>query len=223
MIRVVLVDDQTLLRVGFRMILEAEIDIQVVGEAADGAQAVAITATTAPDVVLMDVRMPGVDGIGATEQIVTSGSGARVLILTTFDLDEYVYAGLRAGASGFLLKDAPPSDLLNAVRTIAAGDAVLAPSATRRLLDRFTETEPARTPHPAGAAGLAELTEREREVFGLVAAGHSNKEIAGLLHVSDATIKVHVSRLLTKLGLRDRVQVVVFAYEAGIVMPGDSQ
>jgi DNA-binding NarL/FixJ family response regulator len=219
-IRVVLVDDQMLLRVGFRMILEAEPDIEVVGEAGDGTEGVTVTAATAPDVVLMDVRMPGVDGIAATEQIVAAGSPARVLILTTFDLDEYVFAGLRAGASGFLLKDAPPDDLLHAVRTVAAGDAVLAPSATRRLIDRFTDVEAAPTPAVATQDALSELTEREREVFRLVAAGRSNKEIAGELFVSEGTVKVHVSRLLTKLGLRDRVQAVVLAYESGIVVPG---
>jgi DNA-binding NarL/FixJ family response regulator len=219
MIRVLLVDDQSLLRVGFRMILESEPDIEVVGEAADGATGVTMTAAIRPDLVLMDVRMPGTDGIAATEQITAGDSGARVLILTTFDLDEYVHAGLRAGASGFLLKDAPPPELLNAVRTIAAGDAVLAPSATRRLLDRFgpllTSERPA-----AGEDLLAELTERERDVFRLVAAGRSNREIAGDLFVSEGTVKVHVNRVLTKLGLRDRVQVVVLAYETGIVVPG---
>jgi DNA-binding NarL/FixJ family response regulator len=219
-IRVVLVDDQMLLRVGFRMILEAEPDIEVIGEAGDGAEGVAVAAATTPDVVLMDVRMPGVDGIAATEQIVATGSTARVLILTTFDLDEYVFAGLRAGASGFLLKDAPPGDLLHAVRTVAAGDAVLAPSATRRLIDRFTDVAAGPTHAAATDDALSELTEREREVFRLVAAGRSNKEIAGELFVSEGTVKVHVSRLLTKLGLRDRVQAVVLAYEAGIVVPG---
>jgi DNA-binding NarL/FixJ family response regulator len=219
-IRVVLVDDQALLRVGFRMILEAEADVEVVGEAADGAEAVAVTAATDPDVVLMDVRMPGVDGIAATERIASSGAAARVLILTTFDLDEYVYAGLRAGASGFLLKDAPPADLLAAVRTVAAGDAVLAPSATRRLIDRFADAAPAPARPAAAPDPLAELTEREQEVFRLVAAGRSNREIAGELFVSEGTVKVHVSRLLAKLGLRDRVQAVVLAYESGIVAPG---
>jgi DNA-binding NarL/FixJ family response regulator len=219
-IRVVLVDDQALLRVGFRLILEAEPDIEVVGEAADGAEGVTVTAATDPDVVLMDVRMPGVDGIAATEQIAATGAAARVLILTTFDLDEYVFAGLRAGASGFLLKDAPPADLLNAVRTVASGDAVLAPSATRRLIDRFTDVEAVPTRAAATQDALSELTEREREVFRLVAAGRSNKEIASELFVSEGTVKVHVSRLLTKLGLRDRVQAVVLAYESGIVVPG---
>jgi DNA-binding NarL/FixJ family response regulator len=218
-IRVVLVDDQSLLRVGFRMILEGEPDIEVVGEAADGATGVAMTQATRPDVVLMDIRMPGTDGITATEQITAGASGARVLILTTFDLDEYVHAGLRAGASGFLLKDAPPVDLLNAVRTVAAGDAVLAPSTTRRLLERFAPMLPG-DQAPAGDAAISALTDRERDVFRLVAAGRSNREIAAELFVSEGTVKVHVSRLLAKLGLRDRVQVVVLAYEAGIIIPG---
>jgi DNA-binding NarL/FixJ family response regulator len=219
MIRVVLVDDQSLLRVGFRMILEGESDIEVVGEAADGATGVTMTEATHPDVVLMDIRMPGTDGITATEQITAGHSGARVLILTTFDLDEYVHAGLRAGASGFLLKDAPPADLLNAVRTVAAGDAVLAPSTTRRLLERFAPMLPG-DQAPVGDAVLSDLTDRERDVFRLVAAGRSNREIAAELFVSEGTVKVHVSRLLAKLGLRDRVQVVVLAYEAGIIIPG---
>jgi DNA-binding NarL/FixJ family response regulator len=201
------------------MILEGEPDIEVVGEAADGATGVTMTQATRPDVVLMDIRMPGTDGITATEQITAGDSGARVLILTTFDLDEYVHAGLRAGASGFLLKDAPPADLLNAVRTIAAGDAVLAPSTTRRLLERFAPLLPA-DQAPAGDAVLSELTDREQDVFRLVAAGRSNREIAAELFVSEGTVKVHVSRLLAKLQLRDRVQVVVLAYEAGIIVPG---
>jgi DNA-binding NarL/FixJ family response regulator len=220
-IRIVLADDQALLRVGFRMILSAEPDLEVVGEAADGAEAVAVTEALDPDVVLMDVRMPGTDGIAATERIARGRSSARVLILTTFDLDEYVFAGLRAGASGFLLKDAPPADLLAAVRTVAAGDAVLAPSATRRLIDRFGQLLPASESRASAAADvLAELTERERDVFRLVAAGQSNREIANRLFVSEGTVKVHVSRLLTKLGLRDRIQAVVLAYESGIVIPG---
>jgi DNA-binding NarL/FixJ family response regulator len=220
-IRVVLVDDQALLRVGFRMILEAEPDIEVVGEAGDGAAGAEICSLTRPDVVLMDVRMPGTDGIAGTEWITRGDSGARVVILTTFDLDEYVYAGLQAGASGFLLKDAPPAELLSAVRTVAAGDAVLAPSATRRLLDRFTPilSAPGNSSARRGDV-LAALTDRERDVFGLVAAGRSNREIAAELHVSEGTVKVHVSRILTKLDLRDRVQAVVLAYETGVVGPG---
>ncbi|SHF71166.1 two component transcriptional regulator, LuxR family [Jatrophihabitans endophyticus] len=225
MIRVVLADDQALLRQGFRMILEAEGDVSVVGEARDGDEAVRVTALTRPDVVLMDVRMPGTDGIAATERIVASGEGTRVLILTTFDLDEYVHAGLRAGASAFLLKDAPPEELVRAVRTVAAGDAVLAPSATRRLLERFTPSLPvdsaAAQADPATAL-LDTLTNREREVFRSVATGRSNREIAAELNVSEGTVKLHVSRVLTKLGLRDRVQVVVLAYEHRIVVPGRS-
>jgi len=221
-IRVVLVDDQALLRTGFRMILDAEPDMEVVGEAANGAEAVTVVAQAGPDVVLMDVRMPGTDGIAATAQIVRGPSNARVLILTTYDLDEYVYAGLRAGASGFLLKDAPPAELLAAVRTVAAGDAVLAPSATRRLLDRFTPMLPGPDggARPTRADVLAELTDREREVFELVASGRTNREIAAQLYVSEGTVKVHVSRLLTKLDLRDRVQAVVLAYETGVITPG---
>ena len=222
MISVVLVDDQELLRRGFRMILSAEPDIEVIGEAGDGEAAVELVLRTSPDVVLMDVRMPGLDGIAATERIVRAAATVRVVILTTFDLDEYVYAGLRAGASGFLLKDASTTDLLAAVRTVAGGEAVLAPTATRRLLDRFAallpeEQDPARS--RAAENVLADLTEREREVFRLVAAGRSNREIAGTLFVSEGTVKVHVSRVLAKLGLRDRVQAVVLAYESGVITP----
>lgn len=218
MIRVVLVDDQELLRLGFRMILDAEPDLEVVGEAGDGAAGVEVVAQTDPDIVLMDVRMPGLDGIEATAQISRGRSNTRVIILTTFDLDEYVYAGLRAGASGFLLKDAPPADLLAAIRTVAVGDAVLAPSATRRLIDQFTAA-PA-TPTRPGGDMLAELTTREREVFILVARGQSNREIAATLFLSEGTVKVHVGRILSKLNLRDRIQAVVLAYDAGIVTPG---
>jgi DNA-binding NarL/FixJ family response regulator len=220
-IRVLLADDQSLIRVGFRMILEAESDLRVVGEAGDGAAAVSMAAATSPDVVLMDVRMPAVDGIAATRQITAAQPGVRVLILTTFDLDDYVYAGLHAGASGFLLKDAPPADLLNAVRTVAAGDAILAPTATRRLIARVS---PLLAPERAapGDGVLAVLTDREHDVFRLVATGRSNREIATDLLVSEGTVKVHVSRVLAKLGLRDRVQVVVLAYENGIVVPGQS-
>ncbi len=222
MIGVVLVDDQALLRTGFRMILEAEPDIEVLGDAGDGGSGVATVAATRPDVVLMDIRMPGMDGIEATTRITRESPATRVLILTTFDLDEYVYAGLRAGASGFLLKDAPPAELLHAIRTVAAGDAVLAPGATRRLIDRFIPalpSTPPSSPHPAQQL-IAGLTDRERDVFTLVAAARSNREIATELFVSEGTVKVHVSRVLTKLGLRDRVQAVVLAYEAGVVTPG---
>jgi DNA-binding NarL/FixJ family response regulator len=220
-IRVLLVDDQSLLRLGFRMVLEAQPDIEVVGEAGDGAMGVAMTRSLHPDVVLMDVRMPVLDGIQATRQIVTSGSAARILVLTTFNLDEYVFAALRAGASGFLLKDVPPADLLSGIRAVAAGDAVVAPSVTRRLLDAFAPHLPDPTTGRSPTdQRLSQLTERERQVLVEVARGLSNAEIARLLTVSEATVKTHVGRLLTKLGLRDRVQVVVFAYEAGIVHPG---
>jgi DNA-binding NarL/FixJ family response regulator len=219
-VSVLLVDDQPLLLLGFRLVLEAQADIDVVGEAGNGAQAVAMTRALRPDVVLMDVRMPVMDGILATREIVASGA-SRVLVLTTFDLDEYVYAALRAGASGFLLKDVPPADLLSGIRAVAGGDAVVAPSVTRRLIDTFT-------PHlPDPATGRADdrldrLTDREHEVLILVARGSSNTEIAATLALSEATVKAHVGRLLAKLGVRDRVQLVVFAYEAGVVNRGGS-
>jgi DNA-binding NarL/FixJ family response regulator len=218
-IRVLLADDQSLVRMGFRMILEAETDITVVGEAGDGAAAVSMTAALRPDVVLMDVRMPGVDGIDATAAITAAGGPAKVLILTTYDLDRYVYAGLRAGASGFLLKDAPPADLLAAIRTVADGAAVLAPSTTRRLIDRFVPLlpDPERTTRRDSL--LKALTDREREVFQLLARGRSNREIASELFVSESTIKIHVGRILAKLNLRDRVQAVVLAYESGLITP----
>jgi DNA-binding NarL/FixJ family response regulator len=215
-IGVVLVDDQALLRTGFRMILDAEADISVVGEAGDGESGVSTVRAVRPDVVLMDIRMPGTNGIDATAQIVRETPDSRVLILTTFDLDEYVFAALRAGASGFLLKDVRPAALLNAIRTVAAGEAVLAPSATRRLVERFVPSvDPSSA--PARTDVLADLTERERDVFAQIAAGRSNREIAGALYVSEGTVKVHVSRVLTKLGLRDRVQAVILAYESAIV------
>jgi DNA-binding NarL/FixJ family response regulator len=218
-IRVLLVDDQSLVRMGFRMILEAETDITVVGEAGDGAAAVSMTAALRPDVVLMDVRMPGVDGIDATAAITAAGGPAKVLILTTYDLDHYVYAGLRAGASGFLLKDAPPADLLAAIRTVADGAAVLAPSTTRRLIDRFVPLlpDPERTTRRDSL--LEALTDREIEVFRLLARGQSNREIASELFLSESTIKIHVGHILAKLNLRDRVQAVVLAYESGLITP----
>ena len=215
-IRVLLCDDQALVRGGFRMILEARPDLQVVGEAADGAQAVSLARQTQPDVILMDVRMPDLDGVEATRQIVASGSPARILILTTYDLDEYVYAAIRAGASGFLLKDTPPSDLLAGIRVVAAGDALLAPSVTRQLISEFVRRPDSDRPAPAT---LDVLTAREREVLTLVARGWSNAEIAERLYLSPATAKTHVGRLLTKLQARDRTQLVVIAYETGLVTP----
>jgi DNA-binding NarL/FixJ family response regulator len=216
-IRVLLVDDQPLLLLGFRLVLEAQPDIDVVGEAGSGRQAVAMTRALEPDVVLMDVRMPGMDGIEATRAIVSAGAAARVLMLTTFDLDEYVYAALRAGASGFLLKDVPPGDLVSGIRAVADGQAVVAPAVTRRLLDAFVP----HLPDPATARSptderLHRLTGREHEVLSQVALGRSNAEIAAILTLSEATVKAHVGRLLSKLELRDRVQIVVFAYESGV-------
>jgi DNA-binding NarL/FixJ family response regulator len=219
-IRVLLVDDQSLLRMGFRMILDAELDIEVVGEAGDGAAGVSMTAALKPDVVLMDVRMPGMDGIQATEAIAASSAESRVLILTTFDIDQYVFAGLRAGASGFLLKDAPPTELLTAIRTVAAGEAVLAPTATRRLIDQFVPLMPRANGRTERQELLDRLTDRERSVFAELAAGRSNREIASDLHLSEGTVKVHVGRILAKLDLRDRVQAVVLAYESGLITPG---
>jgi DNA-binding NarL/FixJ family response regulator len=219
-IRVLIADDQPLMRTGFRMILDAEPDLEVVGEAADGAEAVRLAAGARADVVLMDVRMPGMDGIEATRRLAGDGvqDPVRVLILTTFDLDEYVLSALRAGASGFLLKDVPPEDLVDAIKVVAAGDALLAPSVTRRLLDRFAASLP--DPAAARPAALDSLTARELQVLGLVARGMSNAEIAEHLVVSETTVKTHVGRLLFKLDLRDRVQTVVLAYETGIVRPG---
>jgi DNA-binding NarL/FixJ family response regulator len=213
--RVLLADDQELVRAGFRMILETQADIEVVGDAGDGVEAVAATRRLQPDVVLMDIRMPNLDGLQATRRLTAAGSASRVLILTTFDLDEYVYQALTAGASGFLLKNAPPEQLIGAVRVVAAGDALLAPSITRRVIQQF-----ARLPATGGTDALAALTERERQVLQLIARGLSNAEIAAELFVSDATVKSHVTHLLSKLRLRDRVQAVVLAYESGLVRPG---
>ncbi len=218
-IRVMLVDDEALLRKGFRMILEEEADLAVVGEAADGEVAVALASELEPDVVLMDVRMPQMDGIEATEQIVARTEHTRVLILTTFDLDEYAFAGLRAGASGFLLKDVAPAELVKAIRVIADGDAVVAPRVTRRLLETFAEQHAPDDPPSAEASELEHLTDREREVLVAVADGRSNAEIAEQLFVSEATVKTHVSRVLFKLGVRDRVQAAVFAFHVGLVKP----
>lgn len=216
-IRVLVVDDQALVRAGFRMILEAEPDMEVVGEAADGLDALAAAQRHLPDVVLMDVRMPNLDGISATRRILEGGSSARVLMLTTFDMDEYVYEAFRAGASGFLLKDAPPERLVDGIRAVAAGESLLAPSVTRRLIETFVRRQPA-APLPAS---VAELTAREREVLQLMARGLSNAEIAATFVVSETTVKTHVARVLDKLDLRDRVQAVVFAYECGLVQPGE--
>jgi DNA-binding NarL/FixJ family response regulator len=215
-LRVVVADDQALVRVGFRGIIAATPGFSVVGEAGTGAEAVAVAHETKPDVILMDVRMPLMDGIEATRRI-TASSDARVLILTTFDLDEYVFAALRAGACGFLLKDTLPSDLLNAITVVAAGDALLSPSVTRRLIGEFART-PA-TPPPLPTGTIEVLTDREREVLTLVAAGMSNAEIAATLTISPATAKTHVAHLLTKLAARDRVQLVILAYQAGLAAP----
>jgi DNA-binding NarL/FixJ family response regulator len=214
-IRTLLADDQALVRSGFRMILEARDDIDVVGEAADGAEAVELALRLDPDVILMDVRMPRLDGVEATRRLTNAGSRARVVILTTFDLDEYVHEAIRAGASGFLLKDVQPTQLVDAVRVIAGGDALLAPTVTRRLLDRFAQSAPDREQPPS----LQSLTPRELEILRLVAGGLSNAEIAQALVVSEATVKTHVSSILRKLHLRDRVQAVVAAYDAGLVVP----
>jgi DNA-binding NarL/FixJ family response regulator len=217
-IRVVLCDDQALIRDGFRMILDAQEELEVVGEASDGAEAVELTKRLLPNLVLMDVRMPGMDGIEATRRIVASGVDSRVLILTTFDLDEYVYEALRAGASGFLLKDVTAAQLIEGVRVVAAGEAMLAPTVTRRLLERFTDNLPGgedeRTP-----PSLRSLTEREREILTLLAGGLSNAELGARLYLSEPTIKTHLSSIFRKLGVRDRVQAVIAAYDAGLVEP----
>jgi DNA-binding NarL/FixJ family response regulator len=230
---VLLADDQELMRMAFRMVIESQDDLRIAGEAANGIEALTAAASLKPDVILMDVRMPELDGVEATRRIVESGSTSRIIILTTFDLDEYVYAGLRAGASGFLLKDTPPAELLFAIRSVASGDAIVAPSVTRRLLSAYAHRLPS-----TGALGavadraqgeaharrelLEQLTAREQEVMLLVARSLSNAEIAEQLILSEATVKSHVGRILAKLSLRDRVQIVVFAYESGLVVPADS-
>jgi len=216
-IRVLICDDQALVRGGFRAILGAQPDIDVIGEAENGAEAVALAGRRRPDVILMDIRMPVLDGVQATRRLVAQGSPARVLVLTTFDLDEYVHAAIRAGASGFLLKDVTPAKLIEAIRIVAGGDALLAPSVTRRLLERFATTLPA---GDQSSDALARLTSRETEVLRLLAGGLSNAEIASELVVSEATVKTHISSLLRKLGLRDRVQAVILAYESGLVKLG---
>lgn len=217
-VRVLIADDQALVRAGFRMILDAEADFEVVGEACDGEDAISAWRRLHPDVILMDVRMPGLDGLEATRRILADGSTCRIVMLTTFDLDEYVFAALRAGAAGFLLKDVSPKTLIAAVRLIAGGDALLAPSVTRRLVERFAQPRP----DIPNEGALSDLTPRELEVLRLMAQGLSNAEIADALVVSEATVKTHVARVLPKLGLRDRVQAVVFAYESGLVQPGGS-
>ncbi|RMB83451.1 response regulator transcription factor [Streptomyces shenzhenensis] len=228
MTTVLIVDDQTLQRLGFRMLLEAQPDMTVVGEAAQGHDAVRMTAELRPDVVLMDVRMPGLNGIEATRRIVDSGGRSRVLVLTTFDLDEYAYEALRAGAAGFFLKDARPEELVVGIRAVAAGDCVISPSLTHRLIDAFTTARSHQ--HPCSPRltreqqhRLAELTEREREVLSAVATGWSNTEIAAALHLAESTVKSHVSRILAKIDVRDRVQAVIFAYDVGLVRPNRSR
>jgi len=217
MIRVLVADDQAVVRGGLRMILEAQADLEVVGEARDGSEAVAMVTSLQPDVVLMDIRMPELDGIEATRRLAQAGARARVLVLTTYALDEYVYESLKAGAAGFFIKTESPERLIDAVRLIAAGEALLAPEITRRLIDRFVGAAPPNAPPPAA---LAELTHRELEVLRQLARGLSNSEIAAALYITEGTVKTHVARILLKLDLRDRVQAVVFAYEHGFVQPG---
>jgi DNA-binding NarL/FixJ family response regulator len=223
-IRIVLADDQELMRMGFRMVIESQTDLSIVGEAANGNEAVERAAELRPDIVLMDVRMPQLDGIDATRRIIAADDRVRIIILTTFDLDEYTYSALRAGASGFLLKDAPPAELLTAIRAVASGDAVIAPSVTRRLLSRFVQHLPDPSiPEPVSDPVLESLTPREHEVLIEVARSHSNAEIAERLVLSEATVKTHVGRILSKLALRDRVQIVVYAYESGLVRPASPE
>jgi DNA-binding NarL/FixJ family response regulator len=215
-IRIVIADDQALVRSGFRLIVDARPDLEVVGEAEDGEQAVALVEELEPDVILLDIRMPSLDGIEATKRIVASGSGTRILVLTTFDLDEYVYGAIRAGASGFLLKDVRPGELVDAIRVVASGNALLGPTTVERLLRRFSVPADER---PMDTAAVGSLTDREAETLRLLANGLSNAEIAATLVVSETTVKTHVSNLLRKLGVRDRVQAVIAAYDAGVVQP----
>ncbi|CAL9516359.1 response regulator transcription factor [Streptomyces sp. Tu 3180] len=228
MTTVLIADDQPLQRFGFRMLLESQDDLTVLGEAANGAEAIRMTAELHPDVVLMDVRMPGLDGIEATRRIVATGDRTRVLILTTFDLDEYAYAGLRAGASGFLVKDAQPEELLSGIRSVATGDAVVAPSLTRRLLDAYAHHLPTAAPDPAMPTApvpdprLTALTDREREILTVIGRGWTNTEIATRLHLAESTVKTHVSRILAKTGSRDRVQAVILAYDTRLVEPSQN-
>jgi DNA-binding NarL/FixJ family response regulator len=221
--RVLLADDQEMMRMAYRMVIDSQPDLDVVGEAVNGRDAVEAAGRLHPDVILMDVRMPHMDGVEATRRIIATRNDARIIILTTFDLDEYVYAALRAGASGFLLKDAPPNDLLSAIRAVASGDAVVAPSVTRRLLTSYAHRLPgAGQPDPTQRSKLETLTSRESEVLLEVARSLSNAEIAEKLFLSEATVKSHVGRILAKLGLRDRVQIVVFAYETGLITPSQA-
>ena len=224
MTTVLIVDDHALQRFGFRMLLESQDDMTVVGEAGNGAEAVRLTDELRPDVALMDIRMPGVDGIEATRRIVAAGDRTRVLILTTFDLDEYAYAGLRAGASGFLVKDAQPEDLLSGIRAVASGDAVVAPSLTRRLLNAYVQHLPTGHEQPADESSdpdqrLASLTDREREILTVIGQGWTNSEISSRLHLAESTVKTHVGHILAKTGSRDRIQAVILAYDAGLVKP----
>ncbi|MGF0174951.1 response regulator [Streptomyces sp. Marseille-Q5077] len=225
MTTVLIADDQPLQRFGFRMLLESQDDMTVVGEAANGSEAIRMTAELHPDVILMDVRMPGLDGIEATRRITTTGDRTRVLILTTFDLDEYAYAGLRAGASGFLVKDAQPEELLSGIRAVATGDAVVAPSLTRRLLDAYAHHLPTQghadgqEPSPLDHPRLSHLTDREREILSVIGKGWTNTEIATRLHLAESTVKTHVGRILAKTGSRDRIQAVILAYDTGLAQP----